>query len=77
MASKSLTPFQRRAWLTNTVSFALVLAAVMYLGKAFEGDLGFPVAVYLVVVLIVSALLRTYLRDKDEEHFSRLFGGRR
>jgi hypothetical protein len=49
----------------------------MYLGKAFDGDLGFPVAVYVLVVLIVSALLRVYLRDKDEDHLFRLFGGRR
>ncbi len=77
MASKSLTPFQRRAWLANTLTFALTFAAIMYLGKAFDGDLGFPVAVYVLVVLIVSALLRVYLRDKDEDHLFRLFGGRR
>ncbi len=77
MASRKLTPFQRRAWLTNTASFALVMAAIMYLGRAFDGDLGFPVAVYLVIVLIVSALLRAYLRDKDAHHSPWLFGRRR
>jgi predicted Na+-dependent transporter len=53
------------------------MAAIMYLGRAFDGDLGFPVAVYLVIVLIVSALLRAYLRDKDAQHSPRLFGRRR
>ncbi len=77
MRSTRLTAFQRRAWLANTVTFALVMAAVMYLGKAFDGELAFPVAVYIAVVLIVSALLRAYLRDKDERHFLRILGGRR
>jgi predicted Na+-dependent transporter len=53
------------------------MAAIMYLGRAFDGDLGFPVAVYLVIVLIVSALLRAYLRDKDAHHSPWLFGRRR
>jgi predicted Na+-dependent transporter len=50
------------------------MAAVMYFGKAFDGELGFPIAVYVVIVLIVSALLRAYLLDKDEHHFSRILG---
>jgi hypothetical protein len=49
----------------------------MYFGKAFDGELAFPVAVYIANVLIVSALLSAYLWDKDERRFSKNLGGRR
>jgi hypothetical protein len=73
MEPTPLTKFQRRFWLTNTASFAAVWALIMYMGRAFDGELAFPIGVFFVVVALVSAMLRAYIRDKKAEYLAKSF----
>jgi hypothetical protein len=73
MSPKPLTKLQRKFWLANTATFAAVFGLVMYNGRAFDGELAFPVGVFLVVVTLVSAMLRAYIRDKKAEDLAKLF----
>jgi len=70
---KPLTKFQRKFWLANTATFAAVCALVMYNGRAFEGELAFPIGVFLFVVALGSAMLRSYIRDKNAEDLAKSF----
>lgn len=45
----------------------------MYNGRAFDGELVFPVGVFVVVIAAVSAMLRAYIRDKKAEDLAKLF----
>lgn len=71
--TKPLTKLQRKFWLVNTAAFASVFGLVMYNGMTFDGELAFPVGVYLVVVALVAAMLRAYIRDKKAEDLAKLF----
>jgi hypothetical protein len=73
MSPRPLTNFQRKFWLANTATFAAVFGLVMYNGRAFDGELVFPVGVFVVVIAAVSAMLRAYIRDKKAEDLAKLF----